>query len=29
MRLCIGLPWSEQLQNKLKQLGQLATMLIK
>jgi DNA-binding transcriptional MocR family regulator len=29
MRLCIGLPWSEALQNKLKQLGRLATMMIK
>jgi DNA-binding transcriptional MocR family regulator len=27
MRLCIGLPWSEDLQNKLKQLGRLATMI--
>ena len=27
MRLCIGLPWSEELQNKLKQLGRLATMI--
>jgi DNA-binding transcriptional MocR family regulator len=27
MRLCIGLPWSEDLQFKLKQLGSLASML--
>jgi DNA-binding transcriptional MocR family regulator len=27
MRLCIGLPWSEEIQFKLKQLGNLAKML--
>ncbi|GAA0565448.1 aminotransferase-like domain-containing protein [Chitinophaga japonensis] len=27
MRLCIGLPWSDELERKLKQLGNLAAML--
>ena len=27
MRLCIGLPWTDELQSKLKQLGSLAKML--
>lgn len=27
MRLCIGLPWSEELQHKLKKLGRLAAMM--
>ena len=27
MRLCIGLPWSEQLQHKLQQVGRLAKMI--
>jgi DNA-binding transcriptional MocR family regulator len=27
MRLCIGLPWSEDLRLKLQQLGRLATMM--
>jgi len=27
MRLCIGLPWSNELRLKLKQLGSLAKML--
>jgi len=27
MRLCIGLPWSEDLRDKLQQLGRLATMM--
>jgi DNA-binding transcriptional MocR family regulator len=28
MRLCIGLPWSEELQHKLKKLGRLAAMML-
>jgi DNA-binding transcriptional MocR family regulator len=28
MRLCIGLPWTEELQHKLKKLGKLAAMML-